>query len=202
MPEDIPPARNVNKLLGIGLLLLSAIPLLPIYGTLRYDGIGHVFNWPAMFYGMLAVGVLMMGTALNLLFRPQHVGAEVFFRPGGFDVEVRAFFLRTRSHRVAWEDVEKVVLVEAPRGGDLLAFRLTYEAAIREGLIRPSTRPDAPKALVRREVRLPVKLTGVSIQTALSRFESSVTQSGFRLVRDFSLNLLVYVRKVWRVEPA
>ena len=202
MPEDIPPARNVNKLVGIGLLLLAWIPLLPIYGTLRHDGIGDVFDWPAIFYGMLAVALLMVGAALNLLFSPQRVGAEVFFKPGGFDVEVRAFFRRTRTHRVAWEDVDEVVLVEAPRGGDLLAFRLNHEAAIREGLIQPSTRPDAPKALVRREVRLPAKLTGVSLDTARSRFENSAAQSGFRLVRAFSLNLLVYVRKVWRVEPA
>lgn len=200
MPEDIPPARNVNKLVGIGLLLLAWVPLLPIYGALRYDGIEHVFDWPAPLYGFLALGLLMVGTALSLLFRPQRVGAEVFFKPGGFDVEVRAFLRRTRSHRVAWEDVEEVVLVEAPRGGDLLAFRLNHEAALRAGLIRASTRPDAPKALVRREVRLPVKLTGVTIETALSRFESSARLSGFRLVRAFSLNLVVYVRKVWRVE--
>lgn len=176
------------------------MPLLPIYGTLRYDGIGDVFDWHPVLYALLFVGVLMVATAVSLLTRPQRVGAEVSFTPGGFDMKVRMFLRRDRRYQLAWKDVEEMVLVEAPRGSDVLSFRLTHDAAVREGLIRPSTRADAPRYLVKREIVLPTRLTGIPIPEAVERFHASAALSGARLAERSSLNLLVLVRRVWAIE--
>lgn len=67
---------------------------------------------------------------LRFLLTPQGVGAEVAFHDDGFTLRMRAFLRRDRCHRLTWTDIEEVTLIEAPRGSDLLAFRLTPEAAI------------------------------------------------------------------------
>ncbi len=200
MPADIPPARSTNLIVGIGLLLMAWVPLLPIYGTLRYDGIGYVLEWPLALYGFLAVGVLMLATAANLLLRPQRVGAEVAFHENGFTLAVRAFLRRDRRHSLAWADIENMTLIEAPRGGDLLAFRLTHAAGVREGLIQPTARAGASRTLARREVRLPLALLGVSISEAVTRFHASAEVAGAQLVVRSSFNVLIFVRKLWSVE--
>lgn len=199
-PDDILPQRGINLIVGIAILLIAWVPLLPVYGALRYDGIESVFDWPSSLYGFLAVGVVMVGTAANLLFRPQRVGAEVAFHDDGFTIAVRRYLLRDRRHRLAWTDIETMTQVEAPRASDLLVFRLTHEAAVREGLIQPTTRPDAPRSPARREVKLPLKLAAVSTPDAVQRFQASAEGAGARLVEQSDFNIVVFVRRIWSVE--
>ncbi len=199
-PEDIPPARGINVIIGVCLLALSLIPLLPIARTLQYDGFGDIPDWPPLFFGFAAVGFPMVFLGARLLFSRQRVGAEVAFEDGGFVQEVRLFLRRDRRHRVQWVDIEEIKLVDAPRGGDVLAFRLTHAAAVREGLIQPTTHENASKQLVRREISLPLKLCGVSIDEAVSRFKASAEQAGAVLVAKASFNAVIYARKIWSVE--
>ena len=90
-------------------------------------------------------------------------------------------------------------LVEAPRGGDILAFRQSHGAAVRAGLIQPTTREDAAKVLVRREIALPLRLVSVGIDDAVARFHASADGAGAKLVAQSSFNVVVFVRKVWSV---
>ena len=149
--------------MAFALLAVSLFCWLPIFATLYYDGFRAVVEWPPLFQWFLVLGLLLVGLALQLVFSKQRVGAEVHFHQGGFTLTVRHFFRRRWEHKVDWTDIEEMKLVEAPRGGDVLAFRLTYDASIREGVIQPTTRADAAKVLVGREISLPLKLTVVSI---------------------------------------
>jgi hypothetical protein len=199
MPEDIPSVRHLNALMAFCLMAVSLICWLPIFGTLYYDGFGKVLSWPSLFYWFLAIGTALVGLGIHLLVSRRRIGAEVRFDPTGFTIEVRNFFRRGFVRRLDWRDIEEVTLVEAPRGGDVLAFRLTHEAAVRERLIQPTTRADASKALVRREIGFPLRLAAVSIAEAVSRFRSSAEGAGATLVEQSSFNIVVFVRKVWRV---
>ncbi|MEM9426854.1 MAG: hypothetical protein AAGA06_09135 [Pseudomonadota bacterium] len=202
LPESIPPARFTNKIVAVGLLLLAPVPLLPVFGTLYYDGIGHVFDWPWIFYVFLGVGLWMVVMATRLLIGPQRVGAEVAFSQDGFELEVRAFARRDRRHSIAWVDIEAMVRVDAPRGGDMVAFRLRPDAAVRAGLIQPTTEPDGWGVKARREVKLPNRLTAIGQGEMTARFHRAAEHAGMRLVESASTNLVLYARKEWQVEPA
>ena len=180
-------------------LVLSLVILLPIYGTLYFDGLSHVLKWPAMFYCFLVVGLALVGVAIWLI-RAKPAGAAATFNRGGFTLSVQQFFRRKRISRLDWRDIEEVKLLEVPRGGDVLAFRLTYDAAIREGLIKATTREDASKKLVRREVQFPIKLSRAGNKDAVARFTRSAENAGARLVKQTSLNVVVYARYIWSVE--
>lgn len=199
-PDDILPQRGINLIVGIGVLLVAVFILLPVYSALRYDGIGSVFGWPFSLHVFMALGLAMLATATNLLFRPQRVGAEVAFHDDGFTIQVRRYLLRDRRHRLAWTDIETMTQVEAPRSSDLLVFRLTHDAAIREKLIQPTTRPDAPRSLARREVKLPLLLAALSTPDAVQRFQASAEGAGARLVEQSGFNVVIFVRKIWSVE--
>lgn len=199
MPEDILPARGVNLLLGLCFLGLAGIPGIPIYGTLKYDGFGDILDWPSVFYWFAAFLILFVGLGLKLLFSPQRVGAEVSFHEDGFAFEVRRFLLRDQSYRLAWSDIEEMKAVEAPRGGDAVSFRLSQEAALKHGLVKPTTRI-ASKKLVKCEVALPISLSAVTIDEAIKRFQASAEHAGAKLVEQKSFNILVVSRKIWSVE--
>lgn len=202
LPEDIPPGRFINKIVGVGLLLMSPVPFLPVFGTLYYDGIGHVFDWPWILYVFLAVGLWLVITSVRLLIGPQRVGAEVAFSEEGFELEVRAFARRDRRHSIAWEDVEVMVRVDAPRGGDMIAFRLRPDAAVRAGLIEPTTEPDGWGVKARREIKLPTRLTALGQDEITARFHRAAKHAGMRLIESKSQNLLIYARKEWRIDRA
>lgn len=199
IPEDITPARHVHLLLGVCFLGAAVIPAIPIYGTLKYDGFGDILDWPSVFYWFAAFLVLFVGLGLKLLFSPQRVGAEVSFEEGGFALEVRRFFLRDQSYRLDWSEIEEMKAVEAPRGGDAVSFRLSPDAALKHGLIKPTTRT-ASKKLVKREVALPISLSAVTVDEAIKRFHASAELAGAKLVEQKSFNVLVVSRKIWSVE--
>lgn len=184
----------MNVIVAGCVLFLSLIFWLPIY-----DGFAKILDWPTMSYWFLAIALVLTGFALWLL-RTKPAGAEAVFHEGGFTLNVQQLLLKRRYHRLNWRDIEEVKLVEAPRGGDFIAFRLGVEAAVREGLIQPATREDAAKALVRREVNFPVKLSKVGPKDAAARFKASAEQAGARLVEKTSFNVVVYVRIIWSVE--
>ncbi|MEM8802864.1 MAG: hypothetical protein AAGF55_10055 [Pseudomonadota bacterium] len=189
----------MNVIVAGCVLFLSLIFWLPIYGTLYYDGFAKVLDWPTMFYWFLAIALVLTGFALWLL-RTKPAGAEAVFHEGGFTLNVQQLLQKRRYHRLNWRDIEEVKLVEAPRGGDFIAFRLRVEAAVREGLIQPTTREDAAKALVRREVNFPVKLSKVGPKDAAARFKASAEQAGASLVEQTSFNVVVFARIIWSVE--
>ena len=190
----------MNLFLAFFLVFLAAIALLPVYGTLKYDGIADILDWPWIFYVFLAVGLTLAFLALRLLFTRQRVGAEIAFHEGGFDLDVRRFFRRDLKYRLAWSEIEEMKLVKAPRGGDYIAFRLSHKAAVDHGLIEPTTRHNASKKLVKREIPFPPKLSGVSANEAITRFHASAVQAGVKLVETASLNVVVFERKVWSVQ--
>ena len=201
-PQDIPAARGVNILIGLCLLILGAFVLLPIFGTLRYDGFGDVLDWPTLFYAFLAIGITLAFLGCRLLIKPQRVGAEVLFHKCGFTVNVRRFLQRDISHRLSWSEIEEIKQVEVPRGGDYLSFRLSHDAAVQHGLIQPTTRHNASRKLVKREIPFPPKLSAVSSKEAVARFQASAAQAGAKLVEAQSLNLVVFERRVWTVQHA
>ena len=199
-PEDISAARGVNVLLGVCLIVMGLFFLLPVFATLYYDGIGKVPDWSLLFWGFLAFGGGMTCLGVWLLRGPQRVGAEVSFKKDGFDIGVRSFFRGDQQHSVAWSDIESVKMIIAPRGGDVLAFRLFPNAAVTKGLIQPTTRFNASTKLVKREISLPINLSNVTIHEAFKRFEASSNQAGAKFVKSTSFNALVIQHKVWDVE--
>lgn len=198
-PDDIPPARGTNALIAACLLVVAIVFLLPGFGLIFYDGLATAFSQLSSIHAFALVGLALIAVAIRLLTIPQRAGAQVFFDEQGFVLRLRHFFRKTREHKLDWSEIEEMKLVEVPRGGDILAFRLSYNSAIARGLIQPTTREDAPRALVRREVRLPLKLCGVSINEAVDRFSASAEHAGADLVEQSSFNTVIYVRKVWRV---
>lgn len=160
---------------------------------------GNVLDWPAMFYWFATIALSLAGVAV-WLFRKKPAGAETAFHDGGFTLRVQSLLLNKRVYQLEWREIEEVKLVEAPRGGDVLSFRLTYDAAIREGLIEPTTREDAAKMLLRREVAFPIKLTKTGTADATARFTLSAENAGARLAEQASFNVVVFARRVWSVE--
>lgn len=172
---------------------------MPVYGTLKYDGFRKILEWPSIFYWFGAIGGAFLLLGCRLLLLPQRVGAEVSFENGGFTLQVRRFFRRDINSRLLWAEIEEMKLVEAPRGGDYVSFRLNYDAAVKHGLIQPTTRHNASKKLVKREIPFPPRLSGVSAKEAVARFHASAEQAGAKLVETQSLNVVVFERKVWAV---
>jgi len=117
----------------------------------------------------------------------------------GFVIGIQPILGPPRTFDLKWADIEEMRLVEAPRGGDILAFRQSHGAAVRAGLIQPTTREDAAKVLVRREIALPLRLVSVGIDDAVARFHASADGAGAKLVAQSSFNVVVFVRKVWSV---
>lgn len=189
----------MNKFLGVCLLGLSLVPFLPVYGALYYDGVGDILDWPWIFYAFLAIGVTLAFFGFRLLFTSQRVGAEASFDQDGFTVAVRRFLQRDINKHLLWSEIEEMKLVKAPRGGDYLSFRLSHDAAVHHGLIEPTTRQTASKKLVKREVPFPPKLSGVSAEEAVARFQASAKVAGMKLTEVASLNLVIFERKVWKV---
>ncbi len=172
---------------------------MPIYGTLKYDGFGNILHWPSLFYWFAGIGGGLLLLGCRLLILPQRVGAEVSFETDGFILRVRRFFRQDIDIRLTWFEIEEMKLVEAPRGGDYVSFRLTYDAAVKHALIEPTTRYTASKRLVKREIPFPPRLSGVSATEAVARFHTSAKQAGVKLAETQSLNVVVFVRKVWSV---
>ncbi len=197
MPEDIPPARGANLFVGACLLGLAVIPAIPILGFLRHGELIDILNWPPLLYWFLGFAILLIGVGLTLILTPQRVGAEVSFEDGGFVLEVRRFFRRDQVHRIAWPDIEEMKVIEAPRRGDFVSFRLTGHAAVEHGLIKPTTRSAAP---VDPSVALPIGLTDVSVKEAIERFHASADHAGAKLAEHAALDAVILVRKVWSVE--
>ena len=88
-------------------------------------------------------------------------------------------------------------LIEAPSGQDAITFLLTRDAALRNGMIEPTT-TDA--AVAARTVSFPIRLAFLTASDAADRFIASAEQAGARLVATSDFNVLVVVRKVWRLE--
>ncbi|MDJ0639646.1 MAG: hypothetical protein QNJ20_12470 [Paracoccaceae bacterium] len=190
IPEDIAAAKYVNVILGVLLLIGAALPLWIVGTAIYYDGIASVFGWPVVFWVMSAIGGVLVFFGLRLLLAQQRVGANVRFSETGFDVSVRQYLRRPKAYLLTWRDIEEMRLIEAPRGGDVLAFRLTPDAAEREGVAGYPHRGEAT---------LPLGLCEPSISDVVSRFESSAKAAGAELELLSSFNVVVLVRKVWAV---
>ncbi|MEO9827462.1 MAG: hypothetical protein ABJF50_23900 [Paracoccaceae bacterium] len=180
--------------------MLALVFLLPVFGTLYYDGFRNIPKWHPLFWGLSAVGLATVFCGFRILVRPQRVGGNVSFKDGGFDINVRSFFRADQQHSLVWEDIESVKLIVAPRGGDVLAFRLSPSAAVAKGLIQPSTRFNASKKLVKREIALPMNLCNVGVNEAFRRFEASANHAGAKLVAASAFNAVIIQHKVWAVE--
>lgn len=189
----------MKGIVGCCLIILAVFLLLPVFTVLFYDGFGKIPQWPGVFFILAASGVFLIGLGGWVLFSHKRVGAEVFFETGGFRLELRSLFRRERSYSLTWSDIESVKLIVAPRGGDLLAFRLTPAAAVKHGLILPSTRYTASKKLVKREVSMSINLCSVSLDEAFKRFEASAHEAGAKLVAASSFNAFIFQHKVWTV---
>ena len=199
MPENIRPAKGLDGIFAVFLMVVGGFLLLPVVATLFFDGVRRVTEWPAVLYGCAALGLLLVWGAQRVFARRTKTGAWVDFYREGFVIGIQPILGPLRIYDLKWADIEEMRLVEAPRGGDILAFRQSHGAAVRAGLIQPTTREDAAKVLVRREIALPLRLVSVGIDDAVARFHASADGAGAKLVAQSSFNVVVFVRKVWSV---
>ncbi len=196
IPEDIPPAKYVSVFLGVCLLMASVMAFSPIYFSLYYDGFAKVPNWPGTLWGFFLTGCVFFGLGAWFAFTPRRPGAQAAFHDGGFTLRLRMYLGLERRHCIDWTDVEEMTLLEAPSGQDVITFLLTRDAALRNGMIQPTTKTAAVAA---RTVTFPIRLALLTASDAADRFIASAEQAGARLVPTSDFNALVVVRKVWRV---
>ena len=196
MPEDIPPAKYVSVFVGVCLILASVLAWAPVFLAIYYDGFAKIANWSGALWGFFLFACVMFGLGVWMLFWPHRPGARAVFHEGGFTLRIRSLFRKERYHRIDWTDVEEMTVLEAPRQQDTIGFRLTREAALREGLIQPTTRPPAVAA---RTLSFPIALALLNTSDAADRFIASAEQAGARLVETSGFNVVVFVRKIWKV---
>lgn len=179
LPDDIRPARGINKMFGASLLVLALIPAYPIYGVIKYDGLENIFDWPSLFNWFLGFVVFFCATGAYMLAAPQRVGVDVRFHPGGFTVSVRLYFRREQTHRLEWSEIKEVQLTEAPRNGDGIVIH-PVEGAV---------------------ASFPIKFAQTGSNETLARFHASAKAAGYRLERAGGFNALIVATKMWRVVP-
>ena len=124
---------------------------------------------------LFGCAVLWLGLSRRRVF------AEVSFHDGGFTLRVNPLLGARRTHMLAWTDIEQVVRRIHQRRAALLVFRLTHPAAVRIGLIQPTTREDAPTFLVQRSVTLPLTFLETTADETMTRFRKSANLSGVTL---------------------
>ncbi len=177
LPPDIGPARGVNLVLGLCLLLLSAFPGGVVAMAIYHDGLSSVLDWPALFNWLSLLAAALAGCGMYLLVTPQRVGGEVIFHPDGFTLRIRLFFRPDRTYRLAWSEIASVQILEAGR---------QKEMTIRT---RSGAKPN-----------LSTRLLDVPWDEALARLRDSAEGAGYRLEAAGGINLLVAERQVWTVQ--
>lgn len=196
IPEDIPPAKYVSVFVGVCLILGSVLAWAPVFFAIYYDGFARIANWSGALWGFFLFASVMFGLGVWLLFWPHRPGARAVFHEGGFTLRIRGLFRKERCHRIDWADVEEMTVLEAPRQQDAITFLLSREAALREGLIQPTTKPPAVAA---RTLSFPIALALLNASDAADRFIASAQHAGARLVETSGFNVVVFVRRIWKV---
>ena len=206
IPEPIGPARSLNRIGAVASTILAALPLymgIDVLRLLLRDGALEYGLFPFAFpLILIAIGAAIAGFGIRLWFKPTRRGLWVTFRPGGFSVRLRTIFGREKSCEIDWSDVEEMKLVEAPRSGAHLGFRLSHPAAVEAGLIQATTRADAAKILVPRSVTLPVSLSGLGRDDFVARFIASGEASGFRIEKASWREYIIKTVTTWTVSPS
>ncbi|WP_430465335.1 hypothetical protein [Tabrizicola sp.] len=179
LPKDIGPASGINLILGLCLLILAAVPALPVVTALHYDGLASVFRWPALFNWLALTTVSLGISGVYMLVTPQRVGGNVWFHETGFALSIRLFFRKDQTPRVNWSDVTTVEVLLVGRG-DTVTIRTD------QGVV----------------ARFSPRFFDVSIPEMMARFRQSAQGAGFDLVQSGGFNLLLVERQVWHVRRA
>lgn len=177
MPEDIGPARWINKTLGLCMLGVAAFTGWPVGFGIYYDGLASVVDWPALFNWLSAITALSLGLGSYLLIMPQRVGGEICFHENGLTVRIRAFFRQNEEHRMAWSDIREVEFVSAARNSDGMRIRLKNGT----------------------EVSSELRYFQFGVATILARLKISAELAGYRLERIGGFNALVIEKQIWGV---
>jgi len=179
IPEDIKPARHINKLIGACLLAIAVMPMLPIVAVLYYDGILSFLDWPSIFNWFAATAALLIGSGIYMIVTPQRVGAEVRFHQNGFHLRMRVYFRKTQEHDFTWSDIETVEHASAGTNNDSVGVKTKSGAT----------------------ATFPTKFTETTAQHALKKLRASAKAAGYRFERDSGFNALIVSRTVWRILP-
>lgn len=177
IPQDIGPARGINKIVGGCFLVIAAIPALPIFGAIYYDGFASILGWPSLFNWFAVFAAMFVSVGVYLLMTPQRVGVDVHFRPSGFDIHIRQFFRADKAYQLDWSNVMQIDVIKAPQNGDAL-------------IIRPGT-GSVPSFQVR--------FVELGVDQTLARFHDSAKGAGYRLDREGGYNVLIFAKQIWRV---
>ncbi|MEO0677262.1 MAG: hypothetical protein AAFZ02_06875 [Pseudomonadota bacterium] len=179
-PEDILASTRASKILAAALLALAVIPGLPVATEIWFDGMASVLDWPALFNWFSAATLIAVGLALRLLLAPQLSGADIRFRDGGLEADIRRLLRARQQISLGWAEIAEVQLSTASRSSDVIALILTTGERI----------------------EVPTLFVQPGTQQCLDRLRKSAALSGYVFDPARGLNLLFYRRQVWTVVPA
>lgn len=177
-------ARNVPSSwhVGLGIALIGALPAYMSLDTALRD---RFDDDPSLVPFVAITGTIaLFGVAGWLALASKHVGLDLEVGPDGVGFGLTRFFAPTRTAHVRWAEVERVVFEHARRVGESIRFQARGGGTPWHGR------------------HLPLQLCEAVFDELLPRLERSADAAGFRLRRSSALNLLVYDRHVYAVEPA
>ena len=171
--------RNLNKVWA-GFIWFFAL-LVGLLGVLVVNDLGRTgLIAGAIFWGLCGALVFWGWRVWN---RSARAGAEVRFHDGGFHLNVRTYW-RQFAHDLRWSDVERVDVQHGGYGHRIMVFHLTHDAGVRLGLVRETTRKNAPSWLVGRKLWLPISLTELSSDDLLKAFQEAAEGDGYAITKE------------------
>lgn len=184
-PITFGKSRHTNKIAGFA---VATIGLLPGWLSVQTYVDLHQYMERDPSIGPFvakagAIALVFFGLGLWLAIKPQRVGLDLRIDAEGIAFKQKLYLRRAREGVIRWSAIEKIVYEDAPRVGASLQFF------------------DRNAAADWHKHRLALKVVRGNFQEIFAAMENSAAASGLRLVVDKNLPLLVYDRRVYRLEP-
>lgn len=194
MPDPIEPNTRRNRHIAVLLLLLAAFPMIAavaILFTVRQNDF-----WLAAFPGGLSI--FLFGWAWRL-WRTPPSGARIDFLDTGFRLTFLPHGRAPRKLDIDWSEVREIRYLSGGYSARGLDFLLTHDGALRHGLVRDSTRRDAPDLLVKRKIAVSPHTLELQGKDVVARMTEAARQAGFDIVRTSYRYLFFFSVTKWQV---
>lgn len=183
-PKTFEKRRHTNKIVGVA---IGAIGLLPAWMSLNtFVSLRHYMDRDPSLGQFIAVtgfiALAFFAFGLWIALKPQRVGLDLALGADGLRFRQGLFLRKTREGLIQWDDVERIVYEDAPRVGASLQFFSKDGAAAWH------------------KIRLALKITKGNFRDILAAMEESASATGHRFVLKTNLPLLIYDRRVYRLE--